>query len=37
VATLIVVLSDSPVQAKSIHSASDAPRGADVLQVQLRR
>jgi len=37
VATLIVVLSDSPVDAKSIHAASDAPRGSDVLQVQLRR
>jgi hypothetical protein len=37
VATLIVVLSDSPVDAKSIRSASDAPRGSDVLQVQLHR
>jgi len=36
-ATLIVVLSDSPVDARSIHSAGDAPRGSDVLQVQLRR
>jgi len=25
------------VDARSIHAASDAPRGSDVLQVQLRR
>jgi hypothetical protein len=37
VATLVVVLSDSRVDAKSIRSAGDAPRDADVLQVQLRR
>ena len=37
VATLLVVLSDSAVDAKSIHSAADAPRGADVLTVTLRR
>lgn len=37
VATLLVVLSDSQVDAKSIRSASDAPRGADVLTVTLRR
>ncbi|HZR09281.1 MAG TPA: zf-HC2 domain-containing protein [Myxococcales bacterium] len=36
-ATLLVVLSDSPVDAKSIRSAADAPRGADVLSVTLRR
>jgi putative zinc finger protein len=37
VATLVVVLSDSPVDAKSIRSAGDAPRGADVFHVTLRR
>ena len=37
VATLLVVLSDSAVDAKSIRSAADAPRGADVLAVTLRR
>jgi hypothetical protein len=37
VATLLVVLSDSQVDAKSIRSAGDAPRGADVLTVTLRR
>jgi hypothetical protein len=37
VATLLVVLSDSPVDAKSIRSAADAPRGSDVLTVTLRR
>ena len=37
VATLLVVLSDSAVDAKSIRSAADAPRGADVLTVTLRR
>ena len=37
VATLLVVLSDSRVDAKSIRSAADAPRGADVLTVTLRR
>lgn len=37
VATLLVVLSDSKVDAKSFRSAGDAPRGADVLQMQLRR
>ena len=37
VATLLVVLSDSMVDAKSIRSAADAPRSADVLMVTLRR
>ena len=37
VATLLVVLSDTKVDAKSIRSAADAPAGADVLQVPLRR
>jgi hypothetical protein len=37
VATLVVVLSDSAVDARSIRSASDAPRGAEVLQLHLRR
>src|SRR3954468_6844140 len=37
VATLLVVLSDSNVDAASIRSAADAPRGSDVLQIQLRR
>jgi hypothetical protein len=37
VATLIVVLSDAKMDARSIRSAGDAPRGADVLEVQLRR
>jgi hypothetical protein len=37
VATLLVVLTDAPVDAKAIKSAADAPRGADVLTVTLRR
>ena len=37
VATLIVVLSDTEVDAKSIRSAADVPSGADVVQIQLRR
>ena len=37
VATLLVVLSDSKVEAKSIRSARDAPRGAEVLELTLRR
>jgi hypothetical protein len=37
VATLLVVLSDFEVDARSIRSPADAPRGADVLQVMLRR
>ena len=36
-ATLLVVLSDSAVDARSIRSAADAPRGSDVLQLHLRR
>ena len=36
-ATLLVILSDSSVDARPIRSAADAPRGADVLMVQLRR
>ena len=37
VATLLVVLSDSPVDAKTIRSKDDVPRGAEVLHVTLRR
>jgi len=37
VATLLVIVSDSKVDAKSIRSANDAPRGSDVLQLKLRR
>jgi len=37
VATLLVVLSDTKVDARSIRSAADAPSGADVLQIQLLR
>jgi hypothetical protein len=37
VATLLVVLSDDPVDASAIRSASDVPRRADVLTVTLRR
>ncbi|HEY6910600.1 MAG TPA: hypothetical protein VI356_14580 [Myxococcales bacterium] len=37
VATLLVVLSDSRMDAKRIRSADDAPRGADVLRITLRR
>ena len=37
VATLLVVLSDSTVDASSIRSAKDAPRGAEVLAMTLRR
>jgi len=37
VATLLLVLSDSPVDAKTIRSRDDVPRGAEVLQVTLRR
>ena len=37
VATLLLVLSDSPVDAKTIRSKEDVPRGAEVLQVTLRR
>ncbi len=36
-ATLLVVLSDQPLEAAQLRSAQDAPRGADVVQVQLRR
>ncbi len=36
-ATLLVVLSDTAVDAAQIHSAKDAPRGADVLLVKLHR
>ena len=36
-ATLLVVLSDAAVDAAQIHSAKDAPRGADVLSVKLHR
>ena len=36
-ASLLVVLADSPIDAAKIHSARDAPRGADVWQVQLHR
>lgn len=37
VATLLVVLSDSRMDAAGIRSADDAPRGADVLRITLRR
>jgi len=37
VATLLVVLSDSRMDAKSIRSPADAPRGAEVLAITLRR
>ncbi len=37
VATLLLVLSDSPVDAKTIRSKDDAPRGAEVFHVTLRR
>ena len=37
VATLLVVLSDSRMDAAKIRSAGDAPRGADVLRITLRR
>jgi len=37
VVTLLLVLSDSPVDAKTIRSKDDAPSGAEVLQVTLRR
>jgi hypothetical protein len=37
VATLLVVLSDSRLDAAKIRSADDAPRGADVLRITLRR
>ena len=36
-ASLLVVLADQPIDAAKIHSAKDAPRGADVWQVQLHR
>ncbi len=36
-ASLLVVLSDQPIDAAKIHSAGDAPPGADVWQVQLHR
>jgi hypothetical protein len=36
-ATLLVVLSDSQLDAAKIRSAADAPRGADVLRITLRR
>ncbi len=36
-ATLLVVLSDAAVDAAQIHSAKDAPSGADVLLVKLHR
>lgn len=37
VATLLVVLSDSQVDAAKIRSVKDVPRGADVLQVRMHR
>jgi hypothetical protein len=37
VATLLVVLSDTPIDAAKIRSAKEAPRGTDVLQVRLHR
>jgi anti-sigma factor RsiW len=37
VATLLVVLSDTKVDASTLRSPADAPSGADVLQIQLRR
>jgi putative zinc finger protein len=37
VATLLVVLSDSRIDAAKIRSAEDAPRGSDVLRITLRR
>jgi hypothetical protein len=37
VATLLVVLSDTKVDARSIRTLADAPRGADVLAITLRR
>jgi hypothetical protein len=37
VATLLVVLSDSRMDAAKIRSAEDAPRSADVLRITLRR
>ena len=37
VATLLVVLSDTKVDARSIRTLADAPRGADVLVITLRR
>jgi hypothetical protein len=36
-AILLVILSDSKVDAKSIRSLADAPAGADVLFIHLRR
>jgi hypothetical protein len=36
-ATLLVVLTDAPVAAAALHSPKDAPAGADILQVPLRR
>ena len=36
-ATLLLVLADEPLPAAAIRSPADAPRGADVLQVPLRR
>ncbi len=36
-ATLLVVLADEPVSAAALRSPADAPAGADVLQVPLRR
>ena len=36
-ASLLVVLSDQPIDAAKLHGAADAPRGADVWQVQLHR
>jgi hypothetical protein len=37
VATLLVVLTDAPLDARAIKSAADDPPGADVLTVTLRR
>ncbi len=36
-ASLLVVLADEPIDAARIHGVKDAPRGADVWQVQLHR
>jgi hypothetical protein len=36
-AQLLVVLSDSAIDAGKLHGAGDAPRGADVTELVLRR
>ena len=36
-ATLLLVLADKPMNAERIHTRADAPAGADVVQVSLRR